>query len=206
MRVPRFFVKFLRRRLLEFAHKNPPDEMIGPGVRVRKRDYIGRFDEMPEPPKMFLKRWFLIPKNPILNVYLHHFVADDEDRALHDHPWFNMSLLLAGQYIEHTIASGGVHKRHVYRAGDLKFRAPWSAHRVELTKGPLHHSQDWDEWRCLVRNPALKLTTWSLFITGWRMHHWGFHCPGEWVTNEKFAKDGGCGTQDYRALKEYVRD
>jgi hypothetical protein len=48
-----------------------------------------------------LRRHLLIPRNPIFNVYLHHFLRSDDDRALHDHPWINLSLLLDGCYLEH---------------------------------------------------------------------------------------------------------
>src|ERR1700719_4013108 len=115
MRVPLGVVRFLKNRLMPLS-AGEPDEIIGPGVRSRKRD-----GHVPVP-KAFLKRWFVIPKNRYINIYLHCFIRDDEDRALHDHPWFNVSCLLIGGYIEHTIAAGGVHQRHEYRAGDLKFR------------------------------------------------------------------------------------
>lgn len=55
----------------------------------------------------YVRRWWLIPRNPVLNVYLHEFLRSDDDLALHDHPWWNASLLLWGTYTEHTIAAGG---------------------------------------------------------------------------------------------------
>jgi hypothetical protein len=50
----------------------------------------------------YLLRWWLIPRNPVFNVYLHKFLRDDDDRALHDHPWLWCSVLLRGEYIEVT--------------------------------------------------------------------------------------------------------
>ena len=38
-----------------------------------------------------LERWWLIPRNRFLNVYLHRFDHSDEDRALHDHMYLNLS-------------------------------------------------------------------------------------------------------------------
>lgn len=52
----------------------------------------------------YLLRWWVIPRNPVFNVYLHRFMRSDDDRALHDHPWSNLSILLRGSYGEHTIA------------------------------------------------------------------------------------------------------
>ena len=54
----------------------PPDFVIGPADNP------------------YLYRWFLLPRNPVANVYLHRFFRDDEDRALHDHPWPFLSIVL----------------------------------------------------------------------------------------------------------------
>src|SRR5881392_3402104 len=59
------------------------------------------------PDRPYLQRWWLLPRNPVLNVYLHQFLRDDDDRALHDHPWDWCSVLLKGGYCEHTIDAGG---------------------------------------------------------------------------------------------------
>lgn len=119
----------------------------------------------------YLNRWFIIPRNPVFNLYLHQFLRDDDDRALHDHPWVNLSWLLVGEYTEHTISAGGVNVRTVRRAGDMKIRLPRSAHRIELHNGPC----------------------WTLFITGPRVREWGFHCPKGWVHWRAFTnpEDGG---------------
>jgi len=114
----------------------------------------------------YLMRWFIIPRNPVFNIYFHFFLRDDDDRALHDHPWFNMSLLLQGSYIEHTIRAGGVHVETLRRAGTFKFRSPWAAHRIALIDG----------------KPCS-----TLFITGPKIRAWGFHCPRGWVHWEKFT-------------------
>jgi hypothetical protein len=104
-------------------------------------------------------------------AYLHWILRSDDDRALHDHPWSNVSILLAGSYIEHTIAAGGVHHRTRIRAGDIVVRRALAAHRLEV-----------DEGAC-----------WSLFLTGFRLRDWGFHCPNGWVPWRKFTNpaDGG---------------
>lgn len=50
----------------------------------------------------YLLRWHLIPRNAVFNIYLHKFLRDDDDRALHDHPWPWCSILLRGEYAEVT--------------------------------------------------------------------------------------------------------
>lgn len=120
----------------------------------------------------YLRRWWVIPRNPVFNVYLHQFLRSDDDRALHDHPWSNLSVLLRGRYIEHTVAAGGIHCRREYLAGEWKLRGSRYAHRIELHAG-----------EC-----------WTLFVTGPRIRAWGFHCPERgWIPWQRFtaADDAG---------------
>lgn len=121
----------------------------------------------------YLRRWWLLPRNPLFNVYLHQFLRSDDDRALHDHPWlFNASLILRGSYTEETIAAGGIHVRTLREAGSFKFRWGPAPHRVELHDG-----------QC-----------WTLFITGPRVREWGFHCPDAgWVHWKRFTADDDKG-------------
>ena len=132
----------------------------------RAPDVVIGGDERP-----YLKRWWLIPRNRLFNIYLHHFLRSDDDRALHDHPWVNLSILLAGEYTEHTIAAGGINHRVRRRAGDMKLRRPSAAHRIELHAGPC----------------------WTLFLTGPTVRSWGFHCPAGWRHWRLFTNpaDGG---------------
>lgn len=114
----------------------------------------------------YLFRWWLIPRNVVFNVYLHRIVRSDDDRALHDHPWWNLSIILKGAYIEHTIAAGGINRRAVRSAGAIKFRLGKAAHRLEL----------------------VGVECWTLFITGPRFRAWGFHRPDAgWVHWKNFT-------------------
>jgi hypothetical protein len=155
MNLPIPVLQWLRRRVSRVTN-NPrdPDMKIGKGADI------------------YLARWYVIPRNPIFNIYLHLFFRSDDDRALHDHPWVNVSILLYGRYTEHTIAAGGVHHRVEYIAGDIKFRTPRYAHRIELTHG-----------EC-----------WSLFITGPNVRTWGFHCPAGWRPWREFVDEKNSGS------------
>lgn len=114
----------------------------------------------------YLLRWHLLPRNRFLNVYLHQFRRSDDDRALHDHPWINASLVLDGVYVEHT--QGRVRWRI---AGDLACRRARTAHRIALPDG----------------RPV-----WTLFVTGPRVREWGFLCPQGWRPWRDFTTpDGG---------------
>lgn len=120
----------------------------------------------------YLYRWHVIPRNKFFNIYLHHFMRSDDDRALHDHPWVNMSILLKGNYTE--VTPNGYHYR---TAGHIYARLPSALHRVLLDTAP------WGERSC-----------WTLFITGPRVREWGFACPKGWVHWKKFTGEDDSGS------------
>ena len=119
----------------------------------------------------YVLRWWVIPRNRFFNIYLHKFLRSDDDRALHDHPWINLSILLEGSYIEHSIQQGGVQHAVHRHAGQFKFRGPRSAHRIEIDK-----------------------PCWTLFITGPVVRNWGFHCPKGWRPWQQFVDKRDAGS------------
>jgi hypothetical protein len=147
---------------------NIADCLIGRVTR-RPQDFIVGDADSPQ-----MLRWWVIPRNGWFNIYLHKFVRDDHDVALHDHMYFNVSIILRGRYVEHTIRAGGVHRRRQYTAGGVKARSPWYAHRIELVDG----------------EPC-----WSLFITGPRIRQWGFHCPNGWRHWKEFIAPHSYGNR-----------
>ena len=116
----------------------------------------------------YLRRWYVLPRNRWGNLYLHEFVRSDDDRALHDHPWRNVSVLLRGSYLEHG-DDGTVRLR---RAGAIVGRRAEAAHRIALIEGQ---------------------PVWTLFLTGPKRREWGFLCPKGWRHWRDFANpaDGG---------------
>jgi hypothetical protein len=153
MKLPIGITTMLYAHLSRITLKRTPDFLIG------------------KPPNYYMRRWWVIPRNRFFNIYLHHFLRSDDDRALHDHPWWNASILLNGKYTEHTIAKGGVHHRAEYITGAIKLRTATYAHRIELTDGPC----------------------WSLFLTGPNIREWGFHCPAGWRPWQKFVDSNNSG-------------
>jgi len=125
----------------------------------------------------YLSRWFVLPRNRFANVYLHHIRKSDDDRALHDHPWWNVSLILAGGYVERTVMA--VYHRPV---GSLVARRATTAHRLIVADA----------------TPAV-----SLFFTGPVMRTWGFHCPKGWVPWRQFVDDRDSGAVG-RGCGEYA--
>lgn len=144
--------------LQAFAHttiaSRPPDQKIGAN---------------------YLDRWFIIPRNPDANIYLHRFLASDPD-VLHDHPWNSTSIILEGSYIEVTPVG-----EFLREPGSVSTRKATDAHRIIVPGAPVL----------------------SLFFTGPKVRSWGFHCPKGWVHWEDFhaIKDNerglaGCGERD----------
>lgn len=122
-----------------------------------------------------LLRWYLIPRNNLLNIYLHKFLRSDDDRALHDHPWWFISWVIRGEYVEHN---GDQPSDEVYRPRwSIAYRPAEHAHRVELGK-----DRDQKSAPC-----------WTILITGPKVREWGFYCPRGWVIWTDFVdhKDEG---------------
>jgi hypothetical protein len=114
----------------------------------------------------YMHRWYVIPRNRFFNIYLHKIIRDDDDRALHDHPWWSVSILLKGRLMELMETTLRFPKRFipVVRSAEL-------AHRLVVLNGPV----------------------WTLFITGPRIREWGFYCQKGWVHWQDFTKPGDTG-------------
>lgn len=144
---------------------------------MRRPDFI-----IGDPANPYLCRWFAIPRNPLFNIYVHQILRSDDDRALHDHPWFSLSVMVGGGYIE-VMPARPDQPRHLdftpdglrwqpREAGEVVFRSPWARHRLEM----------------LGFQPAI-----TVFITGPRLRSWGFHCRNGWVHWKRFTAPGNRG-------------
>lgn len=125
----------------------------------------------PEAP--YLIRWWMRRTKEHGSEYLHQILRDDDDRALHDHPWDSTSIVLQG-----TLREVLPYGERLLTPGSITSRKAEDAHRLEVVDGPV----------------------WTLFITGPVSREWGFHCPNGWVHWEDFVdsnnpgvKGRGCG-------------
>ena len=132
--------------------KRPPDETIG-----------GKQQPM-------MLRWYLIPHNRWFNIYLHNIRRSDDDRALHDHPWHNVSIILKGEYLE------------VHPAG-VQYWPRWS---IIFRKATARHR--------LILHERHK-GAWTLFITGPKIREWGFWCPRGFVHWRNFVDMSNTGQE-----------
>lgn len=154
-------MKFIKKIISLFWRK--PDVIIG-----RKGDDV------------YLRRWWVIPKNKLFNIYLHNFLLSDLDTYLHSHPFsFNISILLSGKYLEHLPDDVNKWKKNESREEIVKTRYPFvpilrigeSIHRIELFE----------------ENGKPK-TIWTLFVSGPVVRPWGFICPFGFRDHNEFLQ------------------
>lgn len=142
---------------------------LSSSARGRSRfTFLERFDiaDVANADDTYLRRWYLI-ETPWFGIKLHHILRADADRALHDHPWSFVSLILRGGYTEERPLE------HVSSPG-----FPWLVERIRRRPGRLHRVRA-DE---LHRIDELHGSCWTLVVNGPKRRTWGFsEGPGEWT-------------------------
>ena len=125
------------------------------------------YDGLGEP---YLRRWHLLPKNKFFNVWLHQFLKDDDDRAMHDHPFASLSLCVSGSYDE--LCSDGVIRTR--KRGAIVYRSATYRHSIFISNRP--HK-----------------TAWTLFVTGRVVRKWGFWCDeNTFILSTDYHSGDGC--------------
>lgn len=163
MKLPKILLDRLRADAYRTMESRPPDEILRP-------DDASTTD--------YLHRWWRVSRSRWRgNIYIHKFLHSDDDRALHDHPWANASILLEGNYIEHTPRG-----EFMREEGFVYVRRASQAHRVELLK-EVPWAKDAGKERSCV----------TMFITGPKVRDWGFLCPNGWRYWQDFVKPMGDG-------------
>lgn len=157
----------------------------------------------------YMFRWWRIARNWAMNIYYHIVLRSDDDRALHDHPWWNFSIVLDGGYFEHTIQEGGIHVRTWKGPGDMTFR--WhgkKAHRLELNKRMLDDltlsdlgamSDGTREVIVDGDNREVEMPATTIFITGPVLRRWGFHHETGWV--DAYDWDAFCAAKGIAGMR-----
>lgn len=125
----------------------------------------------------YLYRWHLVHLDEGLGFgqYFHIQVASDPERPLHDHPWDNTSIILAGRY-EETVAFPGAGallepETIQRRTGELIARSAATAHRLVLPAGVPYAM--------------------TVFTMGPKIREWGFWYPEGWVNNKEVVRTTG---------------
>jgi len=115
--------------------------------------------------KVHLYRWVLF-RCRWFQIVVHNFVRDDPP-DLHDHAWWNVSIVLRGLLVETTLAptpwGGEAYTSRYLRAGDVVLRKAGALHRLRVVN-----------------------TAWTLFITGPGRRQWGYDVDGKWVPWQQY--------------------
>lgn len=136
----------LSRDIAEGVGSNPPPRTIFT---------LGQQVGLPTCP--YLKRW--VADFGWFSIRLHRWQSSDDDRAFHDHPWWFITLVLRGSYVD--VSPRG---RDRLTAGSIRFRLAEHQHTAE------------------VERPG----TWTLLITGPTKRRWGFWVNGKLIRRDKY--------------------
>jgi hypothetical protein len=124
----------------------------------------------------YMIQWILF-RTRAFGIYLHKFLRSDYERALHDHPWPFLSVILRGGYYER-------HDQTRDHAEVVEWRGAGS---VLLRPAQWRH-------RVILRTETQ--FSWSLVFVGRRAQQWGFYPDGKWCWWRKFDPDLGiCADQ-----------
>ena len=160
--------------LIPHKHAAIIRNIVGPGLRFGEHLPREPDETLAPDGRPYIYRWHVIPRRLVGgNVYCHLQVLDDPDRPLHDHPWDNQSVILAGGYIEHYQENPprGPRKVRRLRAGDVAQRKAGEAHRLIL----------------------LGDYSVSLFSTGPVIRKWGFWAGDKWLDYRELRETGPGG-------------
>lgn len=152
-----------------FKHLRTVEDQRAPDITIG--------EDQPIP---YMLRWYLIRQNRLCNVYLHKIIRSDDDRALHDHPWASLSLVLHGQMGE------------LYRFEPPAEHERWRTYYRELETGSIVLRRAAFAHRLLVFRDDD--AAWTLFITGPKTREWGFLCPAGWRHWKIFTAHAADGT------------
>jgi len=130
-----------------------------------KRERVDRHDGTP-----YLNR-LIVVKCAYFTVLLHQFAGSD-DECHHDHPWWFVTIILCGGYLEWWGGSAKLAPVGSWRRpGTVLYRPAGFLHRIEVMKG-------------------CKAVT--LVVTGPRTRTWGFLTRQGWVPWSRYNKPLHC--------------
>lgn len=110
-----------------------------------------------------LERYIIIRHPRLFGIFIHKLCRSDDDRALHDHPWGFISVVLNGGYREeHFVENRELH------TGTF----PVTKYRRNGFGSILYRPAEWRHRVIIDAKPA-----WTLIFLGPRRRRWGFWIP-----------------------------
>lgn len=123
--------------------------------------------------RLYMQRWMLDFWR--FSIRLHKFSESDDPRALHDHPWWFVTLILSGGYLDVTHEEDG--SVNYERMGRFSFRYRPMGHKHTV--------------KLLNDKPS-----WSIVLTGRQRHRWGFYVKNKlgeprFVNSKRYFLESG---------------
>lgn len=116
-----------------------------------------------------VERYIFFRHPKIFGIFIHKLCRSDHDRALHDHPWGFVSVVLNGGYREEHFVENRVVS---YADGDPERKYPVTAYRRNHFLAVLFRPATWRHRVIIDSKPA-----WTLVFVGPRRRRWGFWIP-----------------------------
>lgn len=142
---------------------------------------------------IYLDRWGV--EHPrIGGVFLHRMDAPDPGLDLHDHPWWFVSIVLKGGYIEERADTRNAPAIAAFdgeQRGIIIGRRRWSARAMRL-----------DECHRITRLDAPHV--WTLVIHGPRRRRWGFYLADGYMGEQEYDETVRVERRDLVADHGYV--
>ncbi len=114
---------------------------------------------LPECP--YMDRWVI--NCGLFSIRVHHWRKSDDKRYFHDHPWWYLTLVLSGSYID--VSPNG---KDIMSRWRMAFRPALHRHTVEINSD-----------------------VWTLLITGPEIRKWGFWVNGKFKKANKYFFEQG---------------
>ena len=100
---------------------------------------------------VYVRRWYL--ETSFFTVRLHHWLHSDDTRHMHDHPWWFITMVLKGSYVDLS-----PNKNELMIPGMIRFRPANHQHSVKVGSGGC----------------------WTILLTGPKIRKWGFWVGKKW--------------------------
>ena len=143
----------------------PDTQEVGgssPSPRTQRKWALALNEQLGLPECPYVIRWRL--ETPWFSIRLHHWLASDDDRAKHDHPWSFVTFVLRGGYTDAS-PSGDEH----LKAPAVRYRDATHQHTVFPDAGG----------------------AWTIIITGPIVRKWGFWVNGKFRKANKYFSSFG---------------
>ncbi len=125
-----------------------------------------------------LERWILFRHPKLFGIFVHKLCRSDHDRALHDHPWSFLTVILRRGYFEvfydHSQPDWLRERFTQHKPGAVLYRPACHRHRVVIKGKP----------------------AWTLVFVGPKCRKWGFWPDSGWCWWRRYDTNKGICSED----------